>query len=225
MCVQARLPDTQQATPIAIGRAIILRHYKCLDVELLAAQTLEQYCHNLKSHIPVLEPDKEEWNHDSTGVDTSRDQNEIDNANHVKWAEFRPSNWEDRLRWDLRNASPRGSRNSRGGNTIIMSDLKVLHAARQSLAKMDLGGSSIASYRVGPLGWSPGELGKQQRGRNLHSMMGDRRGGGLGWITGGKPTVINITLKGNKDGCLDQLAFELMIPKSTLHHYISLVSI
>ena len=62
--------------------------------------------------------------------------------------------------------------------------------------RMDLGVSSIASYRVGPLNWAPGELGKQQKGKSLHAMVGDRRGGGLGWITGGKPTEIHITLKG-----------------------------
>lgn len=213
VCVQARLPDAQQATPIAIGRVTVLRHYKCLDVELLVTQTLEQYCHNLRGHIPMLEFDMES-SYSSSDVsmparscrsgdnsDSLRQLSEFDNENPVG-EEHRLLTWVDRLQRDLScedaaaKSDARGTRYP-GVSDSFSDDLKFLRMTQQSLAKMDFSGSSIASYRVGPLSWAPGELGKQQKGKSLHAMVGDRRSGWLGgMITGGKPTEIHITLKG-----------------------------
>lgn len=217
--MQARLPDTRQATPIAIGRVTILRHYKCLDVELLAAQTLDQYCHNLKGHIPMtmtsslLESDTESC-HSTSAVSTTtcsrrssaadlpQSEQQTDSESHTEWAESDTVTWADRLQDDLHHSRMETKSGHHGGRYLsesvnhTISDLKYLRESLRGLAKMDLGGQSIASYRVGPLSWAPGELGKQQRAKSLHAMVGDRRGGGLGWITGGKPTEIHITLKG-----------------------------
>ena len=218
MCVQARVPDTQQATPIAIGRTIVLRHYKCLDVELLAARTLEQYCHNLKSHIPESSGFDMESSQSGSDISTARSHRSGENSDEVNfsrhhqqqqqsetesntvlgWEEPKPSTWAERLQRDLErgDATTRGKRNSGQRGSRCSDDIEFLRTAQQGLARMDLSASSIASYRVGPLSWSPGELGKQQRGKSLHAMVGDRRGGGLSWISGGKPTEIHITLKG-----------------------------
>ena len=209
VCVQARLPDTRQATPIAIGRATVLRHHKCLDAELLAAQALEQFCHSLKGHIPI--PSVLDSNMESShahSLDQSNSEaslcesmkNHIKNENHVEGPESHctTKTWAEHLQQNLKQNVTSSTHIS--GTKIdadpSFCDLKFLWGAQQELARMDLRGSSISSYRVGPLNWAPGELGKQQRGRSLHGMVGDRKGGGLGWITGGKPTEIHITLKG-----------------------------
>ena len=67
MCVHARLPGTDLPVPIAVGRTTVLKHHKCLDVELLAAQALEQYCHNLKGHIPTSPGMESSQNDDVVG--------------------------------------------------------------------------------------------------------------------------------------------------------------
>ena len=232
MCVQARVPDTQQATPIAIGRTTVLRHYKCVDVELLAARTLEQYCYNLKGHIPESSGFDMESSQSGSDISTARSHRSGENSDEVTfsryhqqqqqqkqqqqqqqqsetesntmlgWEEPKPSTWAERLQRDLEREDAttardaRGKRNSGQRGSRCSDDIEFLRTAQQGLARMDLGTSSIASYRVGPLSWSPGELGKQQRGKSLHAMVGDRRGGGLSWISGSKPTEIHITLKG-----------------------------
>lgn len=219
VCVQARLPDTRQATPTAIGRVTVLRHYKCSDVELLAAQCLEQFCHSLRGHIPIpscLHTDDTESGRDSptpqtastttttTTEDTESGRNWSTNErieNDPLWSSHTQT-WVERIKQDI---DKKDSPSHKGGRKSVTTKLttttnpwylKMLWGAQQDLAKMDLGGSSIASYRVGPLSWAPGELGKQQKGKSLHAMVGDRKGGGLGWITSGKPTEIHITLKG-----------------------------
>ena len=203
VCVQARLPDTRQATPIAVGRATVLRHYKCLDAELLAAQTLEQFCHSLKGHIPIpsvlnsnMESDHSQLsNHEASSAESER--NNIKNEDHVEWAEpCTPKTWPEHLQREINPKSKKIGSPRATETDPSLGNLKFLWGAQREMARMDLGGSSISSYRVGPLNWAPGELGKQQRGRSLHGMVGDRKGGGLGWISGGKPTEIHITLKG-----------------------------
>ena len=220
VCVQARLAGAQQATPIAIGRVTVLRHYKCLDVELLAAQTLEQYCHNLRGHIPVLNSDVKSVHSSShvpvtthsrcssyeNSVEFTQQQSKFESPNHVKRERPRSSTWSECLQQDLysvqknmtANQCSEGPQHS-GGTDTLLDDLKFLSMSKQRLGKMDLGGSSIASYRLGNLTWCPGEMAKQQRGRSLHTLVGDRRGGGLGWIAGGRPTEIHITLKGEEE--------------------------
>ena len=212
VCVQARLPGTQQATPIAIGRATVLRHYKCVDVELLAAQSLEQYCHNLRGHIPTLNPDTETGRNSgdismTTHSRCSSNENSLELSQQPSKLENhkreRLHSWAERLQRDFCSAqksteakqSPQRTQHSEE-NDAFSDDLKFLHMSQRRLARMDLGGSSIASYRLGNMTWCPGEMAKQQRGRSLHTVVGDRKGGGLGWIAGGRPTEIHITLKG-----------------------------
>ena len=205
------MPDTHQATPIAIGRVTVLRHNKCLDVEQLTAQALEQYCHNLKGHIPMSESDVES-RHSNGNSSTACSHHSGDSAllhqlsrfekkSATDWWAESSSNWTEYLHRNLQydtaaKLGPRGTQESQGRGAT--SD-DFLRTAKQNLLKMDLNGASIASYRVGPLSWSQGELSKQQKGKSLHGMVGDRRGGGLGWIAGGKPTEIHITLKGERE--------------------------
>lgn len=209
MCVQARLPDTHQATPIAIGRVTVLRHNKCLDVERLAAQALEQYCDNLKGHIPMSESGMESRHsnsnsstatrsHHSGDGELSHQLSRFEKSSTDWWAES-SSNWTEYLQRNLQydTAAKPGTQESRGREGES-DNFNFLRTAKQNLLKMDLNGASIASYRVGPLSWSQGELSRQQKMKSLHAMVGDRRGGGLGWIAGGKPTEIHITLKGER---------------------------
>lgn len=196
--------DSLLPSSVAIGKITILRHHKWSDVELLVEETMRQYCHYLKGHGSLKLP--------ASSRVSLRNQSES--------SDDEPSGG-SRDSSPLSEAIKRELSRSQEGRGLE----KLLGDARRELSQMDLTAASIASFRIGQTCWRPGELPLNLRSKNLFGVLAEGRNSitRIGIGRSSKTLDVHISLKGSSEGCLDRLAFELMIPVATLKECVELL--
>ena len=160
--------DCDKPTSTAIGKITVLKHHKLSDIEPLVSETLRQYCDTLGDHRRIA--------HSNTAAhSTALYSSNTASSNSLS----------ELLQRELQ----------RNGDCYDR-HVNILRHSHHQLARMDLSGGSIASYRIGHFSWRAGELSPGVRSKNLYGMFGDMRGTLSRIGRGTKSLEVTITMKG-----------------------------
>lgn len=167
-------PSNGQKDRLAIGQLHILSHHRLSDLEYLIDDLLHQYCQNLRGSslcsivqgLPKIEDTWASAGHAQTLSDRVRRESEL--AAVLKSDSMAKQKY-------LKNCS------------------QLIKNTCSRIAPLDLTSSSVASYRVGSIEWSHGELDRVSGAKTLLHVLSETQ---LSGRSAPQPMHVTVTLKG-----------------------------